>query len=132
MKGPDLSSPRFLLGVQAIVWTVVFIVFAVNIDLANGDEALPICPNVYDALTRSESVPANILGFGVGLIAIGFMWFLTGLLAWVYTRWPRFFLSFRVATGRIMGPTARIAGIFVMTAGIFLLVGAQVGCALSG
>ncbi len=127
-----MTSPRFLLGVQIVVWTIVFIVLAATANLARGDDALPMCPSVYDALTRSASLPANLAGFGLGLIFIGTLWFLSGVLAWVYTRWPRFFLSIRVATGRTFGPSARIAGIFVMTTGLFLLVGIQVGCEISG
>lgn len=131
-RSSDLS-PRFLLVVQIIVWLVVAIVFAFSIDLARGNEIRPTCPSVLSALTNQEhGFPFNLLGLAEGLIAIGFLWFLTGLLAGLYSRFPRFFLSIRVRIGRTFGPSARRAGPLVMAAGVILLLVLQIGCEVSG
>lgn len=127
-----LSSPRFLLGVQIVVWVIVAIVFAINIGLASGAEAHPMCPSVLTALkNQPNGIPVNGVGLAEGLIGIGSLWYLTGALAWVYTRWPKYFLSFRVTTGRIFGPSARKAGLIVLTTGLLLLPILQLGCTLS-
>ena len=132
-KGPDgkvpLSSTRALLVVQAIIWTIVLIVFAWRGNLAHGDDIYPTCPSVLTALrNQHQGVPFNLLGLAEGLIFIGFLWFCSGLLAGAYSKWPRFFLSFRVSAGRVFGPSARRAGPVVMLAGCLLLVALQVGC----
>lgn len=122
-----------MLVVQAIIWLVVAIVMAWRFDLAHGDEIYPTCPSVLTALgNQSNGFPFNLLGLGEGLIGIGFLWFCSGLLSGAYSRWPRFFPTFRVITGRQMGPSARRAGPVVMAVGFVLLVSLQIGCETAG
>jgi hypothetical protein len=129
MPASRWAAPGFLLWVQAVVWLVVALVMALTVDLVRGPEKPPMCPNVFSALgDQGGGIPFDLIGLSEGLIFIGFLWFLSGVLAWVYTRYPRFFLSIRVSTGRVMGPTARRAGLIVMAAGVALLCGVQAGC----
>lgn len=129
MSKDPLDSPRMVLAIQAITWTIVFLVLIWRVDLARGDEAHPICPSVVTALANQQhGFPFNLLGLAEGLVFIGFLWFCSGLLAGAYSRWPRFFLTFRVIAGRAMGPSARRVGPLVMLAGVLLMAGLQIGC----
>lgn len=123
-------SPRVIFRTQVITWSIVFVIFAVTLPVT-GPEVVPMCPSILGSLTGSGGIPANGAGFAFGVVAIGTMWFLSGLLAWAYTRWPRFFLSISVMVGATMGPMARKAGPIVMGAGILVGVLMQAGCELA-
>lgn len=121
-----------------ITWSVVFVVLAIampqpdQIAMPQPDQEVSVCPSVLASLTDSGGIPKNAAGFAFGVVAIGFMWWLSGLLSLVYTRWPRFFISLRVLAGSAMGPSARRLGPLVMAGGIGLGLLLQVGCAVTG
>lgn len=113
-----------------ITWSVVFVVLAIA--MPEPDQEVSVCPSVLTSLTDSGGIPKNAAGFAFGVVAIGFMWWLSGLLSLVYTRWPRFFISLRVLAGSAMGPSARRIGPLVMGAGVLFGLVLQLGCDVTG
>lgn len=123
-------SERAVFWTQIITWSVLFLFFAWR--MPEPPHEVPTCPSVLTSLTETVGIPKNWAGLSVGLVILGFIWYLSGWLAWAYTRWPRFFLSTRVLVGGVMGPMARRMGLAVMGIGVVFGFLLQLGCEISG
>jgi hypothetical protein len=123
-------SDRASFWTQVITWSVFFLLMAWKMPEPANEVAT--CPSVLASLTDSDGIPKNPVGFALGVVLIGFLWFLTGLLAAVYVKWPRLGSVFRVMAARVMGPQARRLGPLVMAGGIALFLLLQLGCEVTG
>ena len=130
MTEPRPLSPRVVLWTQIVTWSVFFLIMAVR--LPAPPHPVPLCPSVWGSFTGSGGIPRNWAGIAFGITATGVLWYLSGVLAWVYGRWPRYFFVFRVLAARAMGPMARKLGLIVTGTGLALGVLLQVGCELTG
>lgn len=130
MSEPEWPSRRSVFWTQVIVWSIFFVIMAVN--MPTPRHQVPLCPSVWDSFSESGGIPRNWAGVAFGITAIGILWYLSGVLSWVYLRWPRFFPLFRIMAARVMGPMARRLGLLVTGAGIALGFLLQLGCDLGG
>lgn len=123
-----MLSPRGHLITQGATFVALALIFAFRIPLATGDEIAPRCPFVLDQVFESDGYPVSPAGYAAALVAIGACWFGTGVLMLIYRRFPRFFLSLRVAVAKTGAPIALRAGLLTFSVGAAFLILLQLTC----